>query len=293
MSNNPSSLELIEECLDKIYNARKASLLIRTRRFKEKAAKKKMEAQHHSPSKSHKKILIERIQKDKSSDEEDDDDDQLLAELSSNFVVPPPKSVPYQVSLTEKEEDQADVLFDEFIAELKAAKEDEEVSKDNDKRSEFADYLTDKYLSNQLDSFSSTEKISMIRKEISNMIEDFASSDNLRNSGVFSDFTNPRMKTFEGRNSGKLDLQQLNIDNEDHNIENNKKEIENKQEKSKQTKYNKEQEKIKQKYEDLMKVKKRSESHPDNEAIQQYSELQDDIQSVIQSIQQKVPIKMS
>ena len=201
-NNELNSLALLEECLSLVYASRKNTLEIRAKDYAAAMQKKKARAQFHRQ-----RIVIEST--NNSLDKEEDAQQDVYEEISSKFkavkansskttasVSATPHAGSPEKKLNPKEENKQ--LFkntntfstaegmagdNDSVSLLNGCKleivkwwEDNKVRRDDDEsRGEFADYLTDKYLSNKLDKMPSSKVITTTRKSVSALIESFAS----------------------------------------------------------------------------------------------------------------------
>lgn len=331
-SNNHdnNSLAIIEECLDRIYLSRRANLLTKARKFKERQARKLQSLPHQ-----HRAIQ----QKEDASILDNYSDNQILEELDMKFKAPPLVAAP--VVMVEKKEvpkanyDEQDSsameILREFCDELTLIIEDSPMRiPDDDFRGEHCDALIHKYLTSELDKMMATRTVSKVRKHLAGIVEQFAASENvdklnkLMEAAVKDCNSSP---TAAFRQQQALPKVQTDAPNAAAAAGKSKAAPEPQVDKAaslpiiapktsvtaaplksalKQTpapepnitatktaadpsadKAKLEKQRIKAQYEQLMALKKKTENHPDDTAIDQYSALHADIQSVIDSIQQR------
>lgn len=333
---NPGTIDLVEDCLEQIHRCRKAALMARARKFREKEERLRQSNPYVLGS------SYDRNKKSNYDEEEEqyDEDDEILKDLSSKFTAPAPKVVPlappdYSVAYNSKEpsaEDDADRIaqdaYVEFTTEITAwlNNHSKDVIEDDDIRADFADHLVHFYLSSNLDKLPATKKVVEIRKSIAGTVEEFASSGKIKLNasimklsssirGSFSEKTPTSSSSALGKPAGKVSPKNIqnfeedpvgkgqdktkNSENQKPNVKNNKSAVNTADGNSAVSlaekkaikvadpneKKKTEKQKIKEQYEAYMSMKKNVEVHPDNDTVKQYSDLNDDIQSLISSIQ--------
>lgn len=179
-----NSIELIEDCLDRIYRSRKANLISKSRKFKEKQSRNFYD-KYNNDLNHGKKYEYEEEEYNLSS--EYVNDGEVLEELSNKFKAPPIKSVPYEkersrIAIEYEEQDiVAETAFEEFKNEIKDIIHSNALRlSDDEYRADICDDLIDKYLTRNLDRCIGTRIVSKIRKKISVIIEYIASTDNAK-----------------------------------------------------------------------------------------------------------------
>ena len=300
-----NSIDLIEDCLNHIYRSRKKNLLEKARKFNEKYEEKKNPQKKDNPflsnndpaeidELSHTSIngkeresvkLTEKTdelevedhisprginKKNKKSDIDEKEEIRILQSITTQFKAPDLKPMPFNKykSITSSEHDPvAESIFNEFSIELQKWMAANQTA-DDEVRGEYADFLIDKYLARKLDLFESSPKIASIRKTISQVVEQFASSAEL------SELL-PHLPPVDITDHSPQKETEMNTG---VNVAIARKMAEEKSQQHKQ--------KVKSQYETFLNMKKRADSHPDNKTVQQYTELNDDIKSLLSSIQQ-------
>jgi hypothetical protein len=328
------SLSIIEDCLERIYQARRASLLSKARKFKEKQARKTFE---YVPTA--KKVAAPVAESDLSGYAEKD----ILEELDVKYRAPPAAAVPYvkehsRVAQQYEEQDaKALELFRTFCNDLKEIIEDFPTRLPEDEfRATYCDDFIGKYLTEQFDRMMPTRTLAKIKKHTTIIIEEFASKDDSANiynliSHAMADCggtsvapLKPALKQapqhgsaaaptttalpVAAAKSSDIGTKLSSVgkptgQNSDVNEGLAKAAVKSgasavaaqppataavpsvidRQKSDKQ--------RIKAQYEQLMTMKKKAENHPDEDAINQYSALHADIQSVIDSIQKGKSVK--
>jgi hypothetical protein len=328
------SLSIIEDCLERIYQARRASLLSKARKFKEKQARKAFE---YVPTA--KKVAAPVAESDLSGYAEKD----ILEELDVKYRAPPAVAVPYvkehsRVAQQYEEQDaKALELFRTFCNDLKEIIEDFPTRLPEDEfRATYCDDFIGKYLTEQFDRMMPTRTLAKIKKHTTIIIEEFASKDDSTNiynlishamvdcAGVGVAPTKSALKQAPQQGSAvaptttalpvavakssDTGAKRSTVGNpavETADISESLVKVVVKTgapavaaqpptaaampsvgERQKSDK-----QRIKAQYEQLMTMKKKAENHPDEDAINQYSALHADIQSVIDSIQKGKPMK--
>lgn len=330
MKKNEDSLTIIEDCLDKIYQSRRANLLSKHRKFKEKQARKAFD--QPEPIKYYAKN--DSTNNNYLSDYADKD---VLEELAVKYKAPPAAALPYvkeKSHIAKQYEDQdaeAKVLFKTFCDDLQELIEDSPMRLPEDEfRADHCERFITKYLTETFDKMMATRTLSKIKKHFTYIIEEFSS---VYDPPHVLRLIETALVDLEGLN-GKPALVKKHDSDEGaagagsgtaqppssqatpstaksskptgssssttHSIvEASKKSL------PQQTGANGaaaaepsavdgavtgDKQRIKKQYEQLMSLKKKAENHPDDSAIQQYSALHADIQSVIDSIQKKAPV---
>jgi len=190
MSNNNQMLDKLEECLEMIHRSRKAMLNARIRRTNQRQQRKKDKNMGSTRSRQY----IDSSQFMNVTDQEREDE-RLLDDFADRFnIAPPPKNVIPPVQDTKlfqgsiafdsvntlTHDLQASKIFDEFREELQKWWQDNKALRQNeDSRGNQADFLTDKYMCGKLDPLPPSRIVSGVRKEISRIIEEFASDGEL------------------------------------------------------------------------------------------------------------------
>jgi hypothetical protein len=214
----------------------------------------------------------------------------------------------------------AESAFAEFSLEITTwlNNHSKDVVGDDDIRSEFADQMVHSYLSSNLDRLPSSKRVTEIRKLIANTIEDFVSSGAIKlnitslkqtnnmtrtlSQGTIPTVTNTQSAAQTSNSgNGKNKVTFVAPNNTQNNNTNGSKStqpavtvVETPStapviQKVKPAADDKtlEKKKIKAQYEQFMNMKKKTDTHPDNETLQQYTDLNDDIQSLLSSLQKK------
>jgi len=337
-NHDNNSLAIIEECLDRIYLSRRANLLTKARKFKERQARKLQSLPHQHRATQ---------QKEDASVLDNYSDNQILEELDMKFKAPPlvaaavvmveKKEVP-KVNYDEQDSSAMEILR-EFCDELTLITEDSPMRiPDDDFRGEHCDALIHKYLTSELDKMMATRTVSKVRKHLAGIIEQFAASEDVgklnklmeaaikdchssptaayRQQQALPKVQNdtPSTAPAAGKNKAapepqadqaaslpniasktnsntaplKSALKQTSAPEATANNNNNPNTTATKSAADPSAdKAKVEKQRIKAQYEQLMALKKKTENHPDDTAIDQYSALHADIQSVIDSIQQR------
>ena len=187
-----NSIDLLEDCLKKIYWARRSNLLARIKRSKEKLDTNNSAALLGVESTE--KYLGSDIHEERFNnakfDVKKEEVDSRIASIhgssptKKSVQVTPINKAQYldtkkrsKNSTDSSKDDNAAVsLYDNFLNEVsKWLKSNPQGVKDENLRGEFADFLVDKYLSSKLDIYERSEMVANIRKQVSNDIEEFAS----------------------------------------------------------------------------------------------------------------------
>lgn len=188
--SNNQMLDKLEECLEMIHRSRKAMLNARIRRTNQRQQRKKDKNMGSTRSRQY----IDSSQFMNVTDQEREDE-RLLDDFADRFnIAPPPKNVIPPVQDTKlfqgsiafdsvntlTHDLQASKIFDEFREELQKWWQDNKAMRQNeDSRGNQADFLTDKYMCGKLDPLPPSRIVSGVRKEISRIIEEFASDGEL------------------------------------------------------------------------------------------------------------------
>lgn len=309
-SKSVNTLDMIEECLNLVHNSRKSYALSNSRKLKEQ--QRKMRGAYSAKYDKTSDFVIN-DEEDKTKEEDDeqlekeivqhknnDDDVKLLEEMANSFSSPPIQPAPYQ-----KPPDAADVnaqiVMDDFCEELQEFIETSSNVNDDETRADYADFLIDKYLAQNLDTYEKSAAISRIRKSISYSIERFAISglfevpagakvkkslkegkdQNLQKPAP-SGTTKRPASTSENKSIANNSQSRPSVADAGSNLPEQKPKTHlpmTAEEKAKQ-----EKQKMKEQYEAFMNLKKKTETHPDVQSINQYTDLNDDIMSLISSI---------
>ena len=329
MKKNQDSLTIIEDCLDKIYQSRRANLLSKHRKFKEKQARKAFD--QPEPIKYYAKT--ESTNNNYLSDYADKD---VLEELAVKYKAPPVAAVPYvkeKSHIAKQYEDQdaeAKVLFKTFCDDLQELIEDSPMRLPEDEfRADHCERFIMKYLTDTFDKMMATRTLSKIKKHFTYIIEEFSSvydpphvlrlieaalvdleglngkpalvkkHDSDEGVGAGSGATQPPSSqatsstTTSSKPTGSNSSTALNT------VDASKKPPLQQaganaaaaaEPSAVDSAVKGDKQRIKKQYEQLMSLKKKAENHPDDSTIQQYSALHADIQSVIDSIQKKAPV---
>lgn len=188
--SNDQMLDKLEECLDMINSSRKAMLQARIRRTNQRQQRKKDKNMGSTRSRQY----ADSSQFLNVTDQEREDE-RLLDDFSDRFnIAPPPKeiipptidtklfqgTIAFDSVNTLTHDLQASKVFDEFREELQKWWQDNKAFRQNeDSRGNQADFLTDKYMCGKLDPLPPSRIVSGVRKEISRIIEEFASDGEL------------------------------------------------------------------------------------------------------------------
>lgn len=336
---NENSVSIIEDCLNKIYRSRKANLITKSRKFREKQSRRE---QQNSYDKQHNKLIdTDDYDEEYNLRDEYSQDGEVLEELATKFRAPPLNAaVPYEkersrVAVEYEEQDViAEGVFEEFSLDIKKFVRTNFLKlSDEELRADACDEFIDKYLTQRLDHCITTRIVSKIRKKISNIIEYIASCDspkelttyldqelniasNSNNTGGSDTGTTSPIDIDTDRSDSGNKSQQLLPSNGNANRTKSITSTDNRMhtsmtasptsasstmsstkatgksvEQSKESREKMEKKRIKEQYEQLMMLKKKSEAHPDDAAISQYTALHSDIQSVIDSIKNNKPVK--
>lgn len=175
--SEPDSITIIEDCLNRIYLARRANLMNKARKFKEKQARRAFSDTGPPPV-----AKAAYVNDDALSDYAEG---SVLEELGAKYKAPPTVAVPYvkeDSHIAQKyhqQDEEAHDLFVHFCDDLSSLIDDAPMRiPDDDFRADNCDVLIQKYLTNKMDKMMATKTLSKIRKHISTIIEQFASSDN-------------------------------------------------------------------------------------------------------------------
>lgn len=337
---NENSVSIIEDCLNKIYRSRKANLITKSRKFREKQSRRQLQ---YSYDKQHNKLIdTNDYDEEYNLRDEYSQDGEVLEELATKFRAPPLNAaVPYEkersrVAVEYEEQDViAEGVLEEFSIDIKKFIHTNFLKlSDEELRADACDEFIDKYLTQRLDHCITTRIVSKIRKKISNIIEYIASCDSPKelttyldqelNIASSSNSTGDTTTTPIDNDTDRIDSdnksQQSLLSNSDANRAKSITSTNNRMhasvatsptsasasaaittssnkatgksiEHSKESREKLEKKRIKEQYEQLMMLKKKSEAHPDDTAISQYTALHSDIQNVIDSIKNNKPVK--
>jgi hypothetical protein len=338
---NENSVSIIEDCLNKIYRSRKANLITKSRKFREKQSRRELQ---NSYDKQHNKLIdTDNYDEEYNLRDEYSQDGEVLEELATKFRAPPLNAaVPYEkersrVAVEYEEQDViAEGVFEEFSLDIKKFVRTNFLKlSDEELRADACDEFIDKYLTQRLDHCITTRIVSKIRKKISNIIEYIASCDSPKELKTYldqelnfasnsnstggsdtsatypididtdrSDSGNKSQQSLPGNGEANRTKNIISTDNRIHTsmttvsptsatalTMNSTKATAKSVEQSKESREKLEKKRIKEQYEQLMMLKKKSEAHPDDTAISQYTALHSDIQSVIDSIKNNKPVK--
>jgi len=188
--SNNQMLDKLEECLEMIHRSRKAMLQARIRRTNQRQQRKKDKNMGSTRSRQY----ADSSQFLNVTDQEREDE-RLLDDFADRFnIAPPPQEIIpptmdtklFQGTLafdshnTLTHDLQASKVFDDFRDELqKWWKDNKALRQNEDTRGNQADFLTDKYMCGKLDPLPPSKIVSGVRKEISRIIEEFASDGEL------------------------------------------------------------------------------------------------------------------
>mmetsp|Transcript_11655 Transcript_11655/g.25996 ORF Transcript_11655/g.25996 Transcript_11655/m.25996 type:complete len:319 (+) Transcript_11655:177-1133(+) len=308
------TITIVEECLSRIYHSRRASLQAKSRKFKERQARRE---KNHSSSPERRRMEV-----NLDNPLEDYDDKDILEELTTKFRAPPVVRAPYQkersqIALAYEVQD-ADAIrqLSLFCNEILALVDKSPIRcPDDEFRGDFCDLMVQKYLTDKLDTMENSRTVSKVRRYLSNIIEMFASSGNIpqlqravenaqkecvvdsnslekaspgkaRGTGSPhspSDSAASASPQTQAKASPKQESQRSAVA---LRVSSDTKKVPSAADRKKA-----EQERIKAQYEQLMTLKKKTENHPDSATINQYTDLHSDIQNVIDSINAKKTIK--
>lgn len=298
MSTQESSLSIIEDCLQQIYDVRKSALAARIRKFEHKRERDLVSKGYSPAAFAHNDGRRLNIHNEHEVEEEEDmtEDKKMLDELAGTFVPPPVTHQVPSIQTKESDDASADELFRGFCLEMKTGiQKCSENDMDEDLRADYCDYLVDKYLSNSLDALSSTLIVSSIRRIVASVIEEFASTGSVSNTDV--------LEPSYSLTGDKCDV--LGVDNKDCTLESPELNVtltptsskpsgvspkiskSNALSEQQRTKEQEEKRKIQQQYETYLKLQQTDAGHPDNEVVEQFTQLNDELQSLIASIQRR------
>lgn len=195
-TNNLNSINLLEDCLGMIYQSRKNTLETRRRDYErlQKRRGKQLRAV------AREKVVILHEDMDDQIEEEEEKQNSMYDELATqmNEKIVATKEAPgkrrearlkpelfkntssptakfLSLHATERESTAVSLLNTLKTEVVNWWKANKTKRTDDNYRSDFADYLTDKYLCGQLDRFEATKTITGIRKQASSIIETLAS----------------------------------------------------------------------------------------------------------------------
>lgn len=294
-----NSLDLIEDCLSKIYWARKANLLARAKRFKEKRELQETkrtggnlftadndnnlfeenenrivddkEVEKHSPGK--RPVKFSQTQ-------------HLLDDSIRKNEPLPTNHIQYsELRKDGKESNKHDLiaikLYEDFLNDVTNwHKNNAKGVNDENLRGDFADFMVDKYLTSKLDIYERSELVALVRRQISNDIESLASDGNIPTPNEEILLRKEEAKPLEPVNHQK-----------DHPKQDMTFPHENASMSASPTKsYLSKNTKIQKQLETYQQTKKKVEFHPDVKTLQEYTELNDDIKSLLSALQKKQPV---
>lgn len=309
-----NSIDLLEDCLKQIYWARRSNLLARIKRSKEKQDNCNSVLFGESTEKS----LVsgshgERINNAILDLKKEEIDDRIASSHTSSpkklFQVTPINKAQYldmkkrskNSSDSSKDDTVAVSLYDNFLNEVsKWLRSNPQGVKDENLRGEFADFLVDKYLSSKLDLYERSEMVANIRKQVSNDIEEFASvgTPPSRNQDIIStkqqliqNNSIQQPKPLSSSPSGERNTDDLTEDSNAPPPVQPPPPVPPVSKPFEQDREKQQKEKIKSQYENFVNTKKKVSLHPDNKMMQEYSDLNQDIQSLLSSLQNGKTIK--
>lgn len=204
--HNESTLDLLESCLQNIYRIRTNSLMARSKEYKETFRRQQSEV---NP-------LVQKVTEVTKGNPEEEEEAHLIQQLALKLPKPhipsPPKASTIEKekkkktrdesskSSTDEYEKQAQVMYEEFVTEFQDIQaelqqfraslakrkksgsedenddeEDEDADAEEEKIEQLCNYLIDKYL-DKLDSFPASVEVSNVKRSISSMVEELASS---------------------------------------------------------------------------------------------------------------------
>lgn len=180
MSKQPTdSLSIIEDCLDRIYKVRRASLLSKSRKFKEKQSRKAFEATPVVQKAAHTAF---------DADLSGYADKEVLEELDIKYQAPPPVKIPYvkEQSRVAKQYEEQDAkaleLFRAFCNDLIEVIEEYPTRiPEDDFRAMYCDGFIAKYLTQQFDKMMPSRQLSKIKRHTTLIVESFASVNDTAN----------------------------------------------------------------------------------------------------------------
>ncbi|KAJ1436066.1 hypothetical protein B484DRAFT_393373 [Ochromonadaceae sp. CCMP2298] len=282
------TITIVEECLSRIYHSRRASLQAKSRKFKERQARRE---KNHSSSPERRRMEV-----NLDNPLEDYDDKDILEELTTKFRAPPVVRAPYQkersqIALAYEVQD-ADAIrqLSLFCNEILALVDKSPIRcPDDEFRGDFCDLMVQKYLTDKLDTMENSRTVSKVRRYLSNIIEMFASSGNIpqlqravenaQKECVVDSNSLEKASPASPKQESQRSAVALRVSSDTKKVP------------SAADRKKAEQERIKAQYEQLMTLKKKTENHPDSATINQYTDLHSDIQNVIDSINAKKTIK--
>eukprot|EP01040_Poterioochromonas_malhamensis_P004621 gene4621-4952_t len=204
---NESTLDLLESCLQNIYRIRTNSLMARSKEYKETFRRQQSEV---NP------LVQKVTEVTKGNPEEEEEAhliQQLALKLPKPHIPSPPKASTIEKekkkkpindesnkASTDEYEKQAQAMYEEFVTEFQDIQaelqqfraslakrkksgsedenddeEDEDADAEEEKIEQLCNYLIDKYL-DKLDTFPASVEVSNIKRSISSMVEELASS---------------------------------------------------------------------------------------------------------------------
>jgi hypothetical protein len=173
-----TSLSIIEDCLERIYQSRRATLLSKARKFKEKQARKAFDRSENISSSAN---VVAQADSALSGYAEKD----VLEELDVKYRAPPVAAAPYvkeRSKIAKQYEDQdaeALSLFRTFCNDLREVMEEYPMRLPEDEfRATYCDDFMMKYFNAHFDKMMATRTLSKIRKHATHIIEEFALQDN-------------------------------------------------------------------------------------------------------------------
>lgn len=298
-----NSIDLIEDCLDQIYRVRRRSLQVRINLSKADLEKSVADAQKAlSPAKSANILDV---------DNSDEENEALAVELSQRLKTPssiPPNTFSAKPALVKvpsfskkKKEEKLPSpaeFYDDFIRDynifIKRAQTAEEPL-DEDEMEDECELLTEKFFTRGLDLLPGSAEVTNIKKKISAHLEELASgvfkkipevnkpvqigSSSSASAEIMDDKTkelppSPLKKKAVKFHEGESSEQAESVD-----------ESSKPRTKAPLDKAAAEKQRIKQQYEAYMKLKRKTEVHPDNSKVKEYEDLSSEIQNLIGTIQ--------
>lgn len=312
-----SSIDLLEECLDSIYRARKKSLDARGIRANIVLEKRRAKLQSQSrqrPGTDH--SLRNEINHDASFAD-------ATAKLASRST-PSPIEISTEETLNEDTayDKKAQQIFEEFEVELVSWwGQQPEKREDDDCKGEYADYLTEKYMCQKLDAFPPSSEVTSIRKRIYKIIEDFAADDKFKIEAHFKSAeyvggkqqkggvprVNPKEKSssvsmpHKGKDQAMPHKKSSSISPAERalavagaaSLKSARKTADGAVDvvSTVEQKRVQEKDKIQEQYAAYMKMKQQTVEVESKEHLQQYEQLNDDIRGLLSSIQSNKPVK--
>lgn len=294
-----TTLSLIEDCLNQIYTVRKRSLLQRKAHHNTVMQNRRMELDSpvHSPTGKGRPVILPFGEEEPDYDAEERG--KLVKDLSSKFKAPSAIAQPpikaRMADPIKKPSQNPQAILDNFLATFKEIVSKAEPDDEFDAECE---QLTEQFFTDGLDLLPPSAQVSEIRKKISVMIEDLASGDIEKHREMALQTVPPSQQQQQqaplkpalkkSKSVQFIDAKSSPLASEEGG------DVEDVRPAASSAapvdKGAAEKQRIKQQYENYMKLKRKNDQHKDSQRIKEYESLNEDIKTVLQSIQAPNPL---